>query len=460
MRYRSTRGAAAERGFADALLAGLAEDGGLFQPVRWPDLGPEALGSGADYASRAEAVTMPFVAGDVGRRDYRTLLAEAYAGFGHPAVAPLVQIDTNLWLMELFHGPTFAFKDVALQLLGRLFGHVLAARGERTTIIGATSGDTGAAAIEAVRGLGSVALVMLHPAGRVSPVQRRQMTTVASDNIHNVAIRGSFDDCQDLVKALFADGAMREAYAFSAVNSINWARVMAQIVYYVHGAAALGGGPVSFAVPSGNFGNVYAGWAARAMGLDIPSLIIGSNSNDILTRFFEHADMSLAPVVPTLSPSMDIQVSGNFERLLHDLLDRDGRRVGELLTGFRRSGRLDAGEAVWRAARGAFRAHATDDETTLEVMARVHARTGILLDPHSAVGLAAAEVHRNREVPTVALATAHPAKFPEAVTRAVGRPSAVPDRLAAQADMPERVTELPNDTAILKDFIRERIPTA
>ena len=457
MRYQSTRGEAAARDFSGVLLTGLAEDGGLWQPGAWPRLDEAARAPGAGYAARAFAVTRPFVAGGLEAEDWRALLAGVYAGFRHPATAPLVQLDTNLWLMELFHGPTFAFKDLAMQALGRLFDLVLKARSERITIIGATSGDTGAAAVEAVRGLETIDLVMLYPHGRISDVQRRQMTTVEEPNIHTVALEGTFDDCQDLVKALFADTRLRKDWRFAAVNSINWARVMVQTVYYVHAAMQLGGGPVAFSVPSGNFGNVYAGYAARQMGLDAPRFIVGSNSNDILARFFEAGDMSTRPVTPSWSPSMDIQVSSNFERLLHDLLERDGRAVARHMASFRQSGRLPLDEARWQAARRLFRGHAVDDEGTLAEIARTHAATGMTVDPHTAVGVAAARALRDPAMPTVALATAHPAKFPEAVERATGRRPPLPDALAAQAERPERAARMVNDLGLLKTFIRERV---
>ena len=457
MRYLSTRGEAAERDFSGVLLTGLAEDGGLWQPGDWPRLDEDARAPGTGYAERAFAVTRPFTAGGLEEEDWRALLTEVYAGFRHPATAPLVQLDTNLWLMELFHGPTFAFKDLAMQALGRLFDLVLKARGERITIIGATSGDTGAAAVEAVKGLETIDLVMLYPHGRISDVQRRQMTTVEEPNIHTVALEGTFDDCQDLVKALFADTRLREDWRFAAVNSINWARVMVQTVYYVHAAAQLGGGPVAFAVPSGNFGNVYAGHAAREMGLDAPRFIVGSNSNDILARFFEAGDMSTRPVTPSWSPSMDIQVSSNFERLLHDLLERDGPAVARHMAGFRQSGRLPLDEARWQAARKLFRGHAVDDDGTLAEIACTHAATGMTVDPHTAVGIAAARALRDPDIPTVALATAHPAKFPDAVERAIGRRPPLPDALAAQAERPERAERMANDLGLLKTFIRERV---
>ena len=328
MRYLSTRGAVSALGFDDVLLTGLARDGGLFLPESWPALDLKSL-VGLDYPTLAARVMQPFLGDRLGAAAFARLVGEAYAGFDHRAVAPLRQVDARTWLLELFHGPTLAFKDVALQLLGRLYDHVLAERAQRITIVGATSGDTGSAAIEACRDRDRIDIFILHPEGRTSEVQRRQMTTVLSPNVRNIAIQGSFDDCQDLVKAMFADTRFRDEMRLAAVNSINWARVMAQIVYYVAAALALGAPArrVAFAVPTGNFGNVYAGYAARAMGLPIEKLIIGSNSNDILTRFIAGGAMEIGQVHPTLSPSMDIQISSNAERLLFDLYGRDGGRL-------------------------------------------------------------------------------------------------------------------------------------
>ncbi|MEX2407799.1 MAG: threonine synthase, partial [Rhodovibrionaceae bacterium] len=341
MRYISTRGQAPALSFDEVLLAGLASDGGLYLPESWPQLDAAALRglAGQPYAEVAFRVMWPFVEGSLEEADFRRIVADSYAGFRHKAVAPLKQLESGLWLQELFHGPTLAFKDVAMQLLGRLFEHVLAARGARVTIVGATSGDTGSAAIEACRGGERIDIFILHPRGRVSEVQRRQMTTVADANVHNIALEGTFDDCQDLVKAMFGDTAFREEMNLSAVNSINWARVMAQIVYYVTAALALGAPErqIAFAVPTGNFGNVFAAYAARRMGLPIAGLIVGSNSNDILTRFFETGRMTMAGVTPTYSPSMDIQVSSNFERLLYDALGGDGAPVAKTKTEIRKT---------------------------------------------------------------------------------------------------------------------------
>ncbi len=365
--------------------------------------------------------------------------------------------------MELFHGPTMAFKDYALQLVGRLFDHILARRGERRVIIGATSGDTGSAAIESCRGRDSVDIFILHPKGRVSEVQRRQMTTVDEPNVHNIAIEGSFDDCQDLVKAMFADVSLRGELGLSAVNSINWARIMAQIVYYVTAAVALGAPQrsVSFAVPTGNFGNIYAAYAARQMGLPISRLVIGSNTNDILTRTLTTGLMEIGKVVPTLSPSMDIQVSSNFERLFFDLLEGDGAAVNSAMESFRASGGLDLGPDRLRRMRTLFDAYRADDEQTLATIALVYRETGELVDPHSAVGIAAARgVNRNVSVPTVALACAHPAKFPDAVEKATGVRPVLPARHADLLQRTEAFAVLPNDLGAVKTFIRDSVGKA
>jgi threonine synthase len=461
LKYISTRGSAPALDFDDALLAGLARDGGLYLPEAWPVLSPVMLAglAGRPYAEIAARVVAPFMAGSVLLDELDEIAAETYAGFSHTATAPLKQLGPNLWMMELFHGPTLAFKDFALQFVGRLFDRLLRKRGQRITIIGATSGDTGAAAIEACRGLASVSIFILHPRGRVSPVQRRQMTTVDAPNVHNIAIKGTFDDCQDLVKALFADEAMRDEYGFGAVNSINWARVMAQIAYYVHAALALGGParPVAFAVPTGNFGNVYAGLGARRMGLPIPRLIVGSNRNDILTRYFREGRMEMAGVTPTLSPSMDIQVSSNFERFLFDLYGGDGAALAEAMAAFRRDGRLDPGVDRWKAATAIFEGHRFGDEETVAAIGRLYRETGELIDPHSAIGIEAARAASlDPSIPVVALATAHPAKFPDAVERATGQRPALPEAMADLDAREERCATLANNLPALKGFLRER----
>jgi threonine synthase len=463
MRYVSTRGAAPALDFEGALLAGLAEDGGLYLPEAWPGLEPQALRAlaGLPYAEAAARIMEPFTGSCFTSEELRALTGEAYAGFRHAAVAPLRQLDANDWLLELTQGPTLAFKDYALQLVAPMFDRVLARRGERLTILGATSGDTGAAAIAACEGRERLDIVILYPEGRVSEVQRRQMTTVAAANVHALAIEGTFDDCQDIVKALFADSEFRRRARLAAVNSINWARVMAQIVYYVTSAVALGAPErkIAFAVPSGNFGNVFAGYAAARMGLPIERLIVGSNRNDVLTRFFESGIMSLGTVHPTLSPSMDIQVSSNFERFLFELYDRDGGAVAGLIGSLRRDGRFDVGAGRLAEARRSFAAARFDDEETLQAIAETHARCGVVVDPHTAVGLLAARERRPRaQVPVVALATADPAKFPDAVERAIGRRPALQPWLADLIHRPERRHLLPNDTAAVRRFIAERLP--
>ena len=458
MHYVSTRGSAPELGFADTLLTGLAADGGLYVPAEWPRL--PVLDPQAGYAANAAALMVPYVGDDVPADVLTAVCTAAYATFRHPAVCPLVQIGDDEWLLELFHGPTLAFKDMALQVVGRLFDHVLGERGERVTIVGATSGDTGSAAIDAVAGRENVDIVILYPLGRVSEVQRLQMTTCEAANVHAVAVEGTFDDCQDLVKAMFNDAAFRDRHRLSAVNSINWARVMAQVVYYATTCALLGDRRVSFAVPTGNFGNVLAGWIARETGAPIEHLIVGSNRNDMLTRFFGTRTMSISEVVPTLSPSMDIQVSSNFERLLFEMNGRDGGLTAEQLHQLRAAGRLAVEEdqqARWLAP--VFRAARLDDEETLAVMRSVHADTGLLVDPHTAVGIGAARARREPGGATVALATAHPAKFADAVERATGVRPALPDHLADLRDRPERAERGAADLAEVEAVV-ERATSA
>lgn len=463
MQYVSTRGEAPVLGFEDVLLAGLARDGGLYVPAAWPTLTAEDWRAlrGLSYPELATRLMLPFVAGAFDEDELRCLAQDSYAGFQHSAVAPLAQIDGRVWMQELFHGPTIAFKDYALQLLGRLFDTVLARRGRRATIVGATSGDTGSAAIEACRDRAALDIFILFPKGRVSEVQRRQMTTVASANVHTLAINGSFDDCQDLVKAMFNDAAFRDEMALSAVNSINWARVMAQIVYYAAAALALGAPDrrLGFVVPTGNFGNVFAGYGARAMGLPIDRLVVATNRNDILHRFFETGAMTAEGVVPTLSPSMDIQISSNFERLLFDLVGRDGAAVRRALQGFRQSGSFAVEPSVLADAKRLFGSFRLDDEGTLTEIAATYRATGHLVDPHTAIGLAAARAvahgrGADADLPLVSLATAHAAKFPDAVERATGVRPPLPAHLADLLERPERSTDLPNDEAAVKAHIR------
>jgi threonine synthase len=465
LRYISTRGAAPALGFEDVVLTGLARDGGLYIPERWS---PVAAGdiramADADYAGCAYRVMRPYIeAACIDDDNLRALIGDTYAVFDDPAVAPLRQLDGDTWLLELFHGPTLAFKDFALQFLGRMFEHILAKRDERITIVGATSGDTGSAAIEACRGRDNLEIFMLHPAGRVSDVQRRQMTTVLAPNVHNIAIAGTFDDCQDLVKGMFNDEGFRDAMNLSAVNSINWARVMAQIVYYFTAAARLGAPdqPVSFVVPTGNFGNVYAGYAAHQMGLADAKLIVASNQNDILTRFFETGDMSIAPVRPSLSPSMDIQISSNFERLLFDLLDRDGAAVADVIGEFRDTGTLPGGAKLRNAASGVFSGFRTDEPGTLAAIRETYEANGILVDPHTAVGLGAARQVSAAGSRRIVLATAHPAKFPDAVEQATGVRPELPAHLTDLFDREERFEALVNDLAVVQGFIRDKVRIA
>jgi len=395
----------------------------------------------------------PYVAPDFDANSLQSLTREAYATFRHPEVVPIVPVGNNHFLMELFHGPTLAFKDVALQLLGRFFDQILTARGERVMIVGATSGDTGSAAIDGLSGCSNVDVVILYPHGRVSDVQRKQMTTVTSPNVHAVAIDGTFDDCQDLVKAMFNDIAFRNERRLSAINSINWARVMAQVVYYVEAARRFNG-PIDVTVPTGNFGNVLSGWIAKNMGANIRHLIVASNSNDILTRFFETHHMTVSGVHPTLSPSMDIQVSSNFERQLFEMNERNGARTSEQLVQFRTSGDLAIDESQFvKWITPTFRAGRCSDAQTIETIAQFFGQHERAIDPHTAVGLFVARQHAADDVPMVTLATAHPAKFPDAVEKATGSRPALPDHLADLFERPERTQTLPNDLSVVQDFV-------
>jgi threonine synthase len=462
MRYISTRGQAPVRDFAGVLLAGLAEDGGLYVPESWPHFSATDWRAmrALPYAGLTARIMQPFVGDELPPATLQALCGDAYAGFGHPAVVPLVQLDTNLWAQELFHGPTLAFKDLALQLLGRLFEHVLGECGKKITIVGATSGDTGSAAIEACAGRERIDIVILHPAGRVSEVQRRQMTTVTAENVGNIAIAGSFDDCQDLVKAMFADAGFRAQMHLSAVNSINWARIAAQIPYYAAAALALGAPDreVAFSVPTGNFGNVLAAWAARRIGLPVASLVVASNRNDILARFLAANDMSIRAVEPSLSPSMDIQVSSNFERLLFELLDRDGAATARTMAEFRASGRMPVPTDAWRKARALFHPFRLEDAGTVAEIRRLHAKTGYLADPHTAVGIAAARVvPAGPGIPVIAMATAHPAKFPDAIEHATGARPPLPPRLASLYERPEKYARAPNDLAAVEALVRATV---
>ncbi len=453
MQYVSTRGSAPVLGFADVVLAGLATDGGLYVPQSWPSLPADTSGT---YAELAAAVFAPYLGGDISNETMLRLTRDAYATFRHPDVVPIVDLQPGHKLMELFHGPTLAFKDVALQLLGRIFDHILTERNEKVTIVGATSGDTGSAAIDGVKNCANVDIVILYPKGRVSDVQRRQMTTIDSPNVRTVAIDGTFDDCQDLVKAMFNDAPFREKHNLSAVNSINWARVMAQVVYYVEATRRLAG-PIDITVPTGNFGNVLSGWIAKQMGAPIRRLVVASNENDILTRFFESQNMNVTGVHPTLSPSMDIQVSSNFERLLFEMNGRDGGMTAAQLQRFRDRGLLNVEQdqyEQWIAP--TFRAARANDHDTLSTIRSVYEETGMLIDPHTAVGVKAAREQAEDGVTMLTLATAHPAKFPDAVERATGIRPELPEHLADLFSKPERTNDLPNDLAAVEAFVANR----
>ncbi|WP_414900546.1 threonine synthase [Sphingomonas flavalba] len=450
MRYISTRGAAPPLDFEQVTLAGLAPDGGLYLPERWPSFSADAIAAlaGLSYVDTAVAVMKPFVGDALDEDALRALCTQAYGRFSHAAVTPLVQLDERQWLLELFHGPTLAFKDVALQLLGLLFERFLSNRDTHLTIVGATSGDTGSAAIDAIAGRAKVDIFMLHPEGRVSDVQRRQMTTVFAPNVHNIAIDGSFDDAQALVKAMFADRDFAGRFALSAVNSINWARLMAQVVYYFYAAVRLGapGRPVAFSVPTGNFGDVFAGYVAAKMGLPIARLIVATNVNDILYRALSSGDYSTGEVTATATPSMDIQVSSNFERLLFDLGGRDGQAMAAQMHGFEATKAMRLTDGQLGGAAGLFASARIDADDMALAMRWASEAAGQVIDPHSAVGLAAARAaDLDPAVPLVTLATAHSAKFRDAVERATGNRPALPARVGDLFARAERCVSLPAD---------------
>jgi threonine synthase len=457
LRYVSTRGEAPELGFEDVLLTGLARDGGLYVPAQWPELSTREITAlqGKSYEDVAFAVMHPFIGGAIPEADLKRMIAEAYASFGHPAVAPLKQLDDNQWLLELFHGPTLAFKDVAMQLLARLMDWALARRRTRATIVGATSGDTGGAAIEAFKSSEQASVFMMHPHGRVSEVQRRQMTTVDSPSIHNIAIEGNFDDCQAIVKALFNDLPFRDKVGLAGVNSINWARIMAQTVYYVTAAVALGapGRAVSFSVPTGNFGDIFAGMVAKRLGVPVDRLLIATNVNDILDRTLKTGRYETRGVRPSTSPSMDIQVSSNFERLLFEVHGRDPHAVRHMMASLAQSGAFTIGDRELDAIRHEFDSGATGEAETAATIRATLAETGELLDPHTAVGYAVARQADASASPMVTLATAHPAKFPDAVEAASGIRPGLPARLGHLMQAKERYTVLPNDVSRVRDFI-------
>ncbi len=463
MRYISTRGEAPVLSFNEAMLAGLARDGGLYLPQTYPSLSSEEIASfaGKPYAEVAKRVLLPFVGDDLDAGTLDGMLEAAYAGFRHSAIAPLQQIDDNLFVLELFHGPTLAFKDLAMQLLARFMEHALTRRGQHATIVGATSGDTGAAAIEAFRGLDNIDVVIFYPHGRVSDVQRRQMTTVEGDNIHVVALEGTFDDCQDVVKALFNHAAFRDEYGLSGVNSINWARVLAQTVYYFTSAVALGAPhrKISYTVPTGNFGDILAGWIAKKMGLPIERLVIATNENDILVRALDSGAYETRGVQHTQSPSMDIQVSSNFERLMFEASGRDGATVRNLMGTLKQSRGFTIPDMMRTSIRAEFDAASTNETETAAEIARCWQQASELVDPHTAVGVHAARksLANDPATPMVVLGTAHAAKFPDAIERAIGMRPPLPPYMADLLGKPERSTVLPYDQGVIERFIRERV---
>lgn len=464
MKYISTRGQAAPLSFEEVVLTGLAPDGGLFVPETLPQFSREEIASWTSlpYNELALKIITPFVDGAIPAADLKRIIDVAYSDFRHRAIAPLVQSGHNEWILELFHGPTLAFKDFALQFLGHLLDYILDKRGQKVVIMGATSGDTGSAAIEGCRRCKNIDIFILHPHGRVSDVQRRQMTTVLNDNIHNIAVEGNFDDCQNMVKASFGDQSfLPPGRQLVAVNSINWARIMAQIVYYFWAALSVGGPhrQVSFAVPTGNFGDVFAGYLARGMGLPVEQLVIGTNANDILHRCISANDHSKKPLQHSLSPSMDIMVSSNFERLLFDLYDKDGAAINNLMASLSAGTTSKLAEAALAKARTLFSSYRLDDEETIRVISDEYERSGYLLDPHSAIGLAAGRQCRtSAATPMICLATAHPAKFPEAVKKA-GYPEnpSLPHHMVDLFEREERYHVIGNDLKAVQTFMSDHI---
>lgn len=458
MRYVSTRGEAAPLDFVEVMLAGLARDGGLYVPESWPALDRETIAgfAGKPYAEVAVDVIRPFVGGTITDADLARMAREAYGGFRHPATAPLVQLDSSLFVLELFHGPTLAFKDLAMQLVARLMDHALHQRGERKTVVVATSGDTGGAAAEAFRGRGQVDVVVLFPSGRISDVQQRMMTTVPDSNVHAVAIEGTFDDCQALVKAMFNHHAFRDRVRLSGVNSINWARIVAQAVYYFTAAVALGAPhrKIAFTVPTGNFGDVYAGYVAARMGLPVDRFVVATNTNDILARTFATGTYEIRDVVATMSPSIDIQVSSNFERLLFDATGRDAASVRTLMGSLAQSHRFVVSAQALKELRALFSANRADEQECAAEIRAWMKEANYCVDPHTAIALAVAEKEtRDASVPMVVLSTADPAKFPAAVKAACGVEPQLPDWLADLPKRKERVTVLPADQVAVERFV-------
>ena len=460
MKYISTRGEAPSLGFCDALLAGLGRDGGLYVPAEWPSFTKKEIRAmrGKSYQEIAFTVLTPFIDGEIPDEKFRAMIDEAYATFRHPAIAPIVQTGPNAFIMELFHGSTLAFKDVAMQLLGRLMEYVLTQRNERATIVGATSGDTGGAAIDAFAGRDRTDIFILFPHGKVSPVQQRQMTTSTASNVHALAINGNFDDCQSLVKDMFNDVTFRDSVALSGVNSINWARIMAQIVYYFTTALALGGPDrmVSFTVPTGTFGDIFAGYVARQMGLPIDKLVVATNENDIVARTLETGRYEMRDVKATSSPSMDIQISSNFERLLFEAYGRDASKVRGAMANLKQSGSFEIEDDALKSIRKVFRAGRATEKEVAKTIAKTLETTGYLLDPHTAIGVFVANKHETSSVPMVTLATAHPAKFPAAVKSASGIDPALPTWLANLMVREERFDVLDAELKAVETYINER----
>ncbi|AEF53664.1 threonine synthase [Marinomonas posidonica] len=461
MKYISTRGKAPALSFGDVLLAGLANDGGLYVPETLPHYSKDEIASWASlsYQELAFKVMWPFVEGDIPAEEFKSMIEEAYAGFNHESIAPMVQVGNNEWVLELFRGPTLAFKDFALQLLGRLMDYVLAKRNEKLVIMGATSGDTGSAAIEGCRHSEHLSIFILHPYQRVSEVQRRQMTTVIDDNVFNVAVKGNFDDCQGMVKSSFADQSFLKGAKLGAVNSINWARIMAQIVYYFSSALAVGGPHrnVSFSVPTGNFGDIFAGYLAKKMGLPVDQLVVATNQNDILHRVIAENDMSRQALNVTLSPSMDIMVSSNFERLLFDAHGRNGAEIDDLMARFNK-GDVSLNDQAWSFVKENFDSYKVDDKRTCEVITEVHDSAQYLLDPHTAIGLEAArQCWKDKSVPMITLATAHPVKFPEAVEKAGCDLPNLPEHMKDLFEREESYSVLDNELTQVQSFVAERI---
>ncbi|MCF8510300.1 MAG: threonine synthase [Rhodobacteraceae bacterium] len=459
MRYISTRGTAPDLTFGEAMMTGLARDGGLYVPESVPSMTKDEIAelAGLSYEEIAFRVMKPFIGGFFADDEFQRLIAAAYQGFGHAARAPLVQLGANHFLLELFHGPTLAFKDFAMQLIGQMMQAALAKTGARITIVGATSGDTGSAAMEAFKGLANVDVFIMYPHGRVSDVQRRQMTTPSEANVHALAVDGDFDDCQANVKAMFNDFDFRDGVRLAGVNSINWARVLAQVVYYFSSAVSLGAPhrAVSFTVPTGNFGDIFAGYIAKKMGLPIDQLVVATNQNDILHRALALGDHHTNGVKPSISPSMDIQVSSNFERALFDAYGRDGRAIASLMDEMKTGG-FAISQGALQMLQSTFVSGRCSEEDTLTTITETLATTGELLCPHSAVGVKVAHEYQGR-APMVTLATAHPAKFPDAVEKASGIRPGLPPRMADLFDRPERVTRVANDLPAIQALIRERL---